>query len=410
MSVRDRIPVAISVIAGNILGYLFGTYGAKVVALIVNQPAIIHAITTFCFTEIIGYGLLFFYGALNRGKEHTLKGRWTPHTFQLMMVIAAILLARIAYSYTFGELLQGDSVNQAVRMFFGNSLAVTIMICSNIIYVILLDRYTELYRAWLYVCLTLLQSIVVAIISALIIGYDFPFMESDPFAVVSFAQLSAVMFIINIVIYIITILIYQLQKTKVRIKRELEKRYLAQFRYNMLKQQMNPHFLFNSLNILNGLIEERCNEQAEEYVRKLASLYRYMIKNEDDAVVLLHEEIAFTNQYLDLLKVRFHSGFEVVSDIDAQYNNSQIVPCGLQLLIENAFKHNIVHPDTPLKISICVRDGYICVKNNLQPKSSVAPSTNLGLKNLSQQYKNILGKDIVIERSADYFEVQLPLI
>lgn len=402
--------IAISVIAGNILGYLFGTYGAKVVALVVREPAIIHAITTFCFTEIIGYGLVLFYGALNRGKEPTIKGRWTPHTFQLLVIIVVILLARIAFSYTFGELLQGDSVNQAVKLFLGNTFAVIITICINIIYVILLDKYAELYRAWLYICATLLQSVVVAVIVAVIIGYDFPFMDAEPFATISFVQLCAVAFIANIVVYIITMLIYQLQKTRRRIKRELEKRHLAQFRYNLLKQQMNPHFLFNSLNILNGLIEEQQNEQAEEYVRKLAMLYRYMLKNEDDTLVTLREEMDFTDQYIDLLKVRFRDGFKVRYELGQEFRNRHVVPCGIQLLIENALKHNIAHPDNPLLIDISFDDSYVSVRNNRQPKLTTDDSTKMGLKNLSQQYKNIIGDDIVVDQSEEFYEVCLPLI
>ncbi len=402
--------IALSIIAGNILGYLFGTYGAKVVALVVEQPAVIHATTTFCFTEIMGWGLLLFYGALNKGKKEALAGRWTPDMVQLITIIAVILLARIAYSYTFGELLQAESVSRMVRMFFGNSFAVTIMICANIIYVILLDKYTALYRAWLYVGATLLQSVLMALVTALIIGYDFPFMEQRAFADVGFVELCAITFIANIVVYIVVTLIYQLQKTRTRIQREKEKRHLAQFRYNMLKQQMNPHFLFNSLNILNGLIEEQQTEQAEEYVRKLASLYRYVMKNEEEALVSVREEMEFTNQYLDLLRVRFQQGFSVECSMQPEHRNRCVVPCGIQLLIENAFKHNVVHSESPLQIEIIFSDSHIVVRNNRQPKLSQTESTNLGLKSLSQQYRNIAGVDIAIEQSDKCYEVRLPLL
>ena len=386
--------IALSIIAGNILGYLFGTYGAKVVALAVEQPAVIHATTTFCFTEIMGWGLLLFYGALNKGKKESLAGRWTPDIVQLIAIIAAILLARIAYSYTFGELLEAESVSRMVRMFFGNSFAVTIMICANIIYVILLDKYTALYRAWLYVGATLLQSVVMALLTSLIIGYDFPFMEQRAFAEVGFMELCAITFIANIVVYIVVTLIYQLQKTRTRIQREKEKRHLAQFRYN----------------ILNGLIEEQQTEQAEEYVRKLASLYRYVMKNEEEALVSVREEMEFTNQYLDLLRVRFQQGFSVECTMQPEHRNRCVVPCGIQLLIENAFKHNVVHSESPLRIEIIFSDSHIVVRNNRQPKLSQTDSTNLGLKSLSQQYRNIAGVDIAIEQSDKSYEVILPLL
>lgn len=402
--------IAISVVAGNILGYLFGTYGARLVALVVEHPASIHAITTFCFTEIIGWGLVLFYSTLNKGKERIRSGRWTPDILQLLVIISIILLARIAYSYTFSDLLTTDSTSQILKMFMENSFAVTIMICINIIYAIYIDKYIASYRAWLYIGTTLLQSTVLAILTSLVIGYDFPFMEDEPFAYIGFAQFFAISFLANIVIYIFITLIYQLQKTRNRIKRESEKRHLAQFRYNMLKQQMNPHFLFNSLNILNGLIEEHQNELAEEYVRKLAALYRYVIQNEDDAMVSVAEEMEFTNKYLDLLKVRFQDGFQVECTNAKEYRNRCVVPCGIQLLIENAFKHNVVHPDKPLKIEILFTENEIIVRNNLQPKLSSASSTNLGLKNLSQQYKNIANRDILVNKTDEIYEVRLPLI
>ena len=140
------------------------------------------------------------------------------------------------------------------------------------------------------------------------------------------------------------------------------------------------------------------------------SLYRYVMKNEEEALVSVREEMEFTNQYLDLLRVRFQQGFSVECSMQPEHRNRCVVPCGIQLLIENAFKHNVVHSESPLRIEIIFSDSHIVVRNNRQPKLSQTDSTNLGLKSLSQQYRNIAGVDIAIEQSDKCYEVRLPLL
>jgi LytS/YehU family sensor histidine kinase len=165
------------------------------------------------------------------------------------------------------------------------------------------------------------------------------------------------------------------------------------------------------LNILNGLIEENKNREAGEYVRQLASLYRYMLHNENEQVVRLQEELEFIDRYIKLLRVRFPNGFTVEYQIAPTALNKCVVPCSLQMLIENAFKHNVVHPNTPLHITIGCSDDTIWVHNNLQRKSSVSnESTHLGLKNISKQYHDTVGKDIKIIETTDSYNVELPLI
>lgn len=191
---------------------------------------------------------------------------------------------------------------------------------------------------------------------------------------------------------------------------EMEKRHLAQFRYLRLSQQVNPHFLFNSLNILDSLVEEGKNDQARIYIRKLASLYRYMLKNEDETLVKLRDELAFVQQYSDLLEVRFQNGFSLRENIDPACNGRLIVPCSLQLLIENATKHNRTGENDPLVISIDAAGDRVRVSNELRPKFGNVNSTGMGLKYISQQYKDISGKDIKIEKTDNQFIVELPLL
>jgi len=185
---------------------------------------------------------------------------------------------------------------------------------------------------------------------------------------------------------------------------------LAQFRYMKLKQQVNPHFLFNSLNVLDCLIQEQSAGEASRYTHKLAEIYRYMIKNEDETTVRLRDEMEFVNLYFDLLKVRFPEGLEIRISIPEDKLSRSVVPCCIQLLIENATKHNAVQKDNPLVIDIHTTSLSVVVTNNLCPKLTKPTSTGLGLHYIRQQYKDISGKTIQVRESDDNYSVILPLL
>lgn len=191
---------------------------------------------------------------------------------------------------------------------------------------------------------------------------------------------------------------------------EQEKTRKAQFNYLKLKQQVAPHFLFNTLNSLDGLICVQKYDQASEFVHKLASIYRYMIDNGDEALVYLEEELSFVEKYVDLLKVRFPEDLAVNINVPEKYFSSSVVPCSVQMLVENATKHNAIAANEPLVIDITVEDGYIKVVNNLNPKVSSQPSTGRGLKYVSQQYEDIAYKKIIIQKTSSQYIVELPIL
>jgi LytS/YehU family sensor histidine kinase len=184
----------------------------------------------------------------------------------------------------------------------------------------------------------------------------------------------------------------------------------AQYRYQILKRQVNPHFLFNSLNALDCLVCEEKTEQASTYIHKLAGVYRYMIKSEEEQLVPLEEELKFVEKYVDLMLVRFPDGLHVNIDIPAELMSRFILPCSLQLLIENATKHNVINAANPLVIQICSDGESISVTNNIIPKVTKASSTGLGQKYIRQQYQNLCGKEIAISQSELEYKVILPLI
>lgn len=189
-----------------------------------------------------------------------------------------------------------------------------------------------------------------------------------------------------------------------------EKARLAQYRYMNLSQQVNPHFLFNSLNILDCLVCDEKTEQASTYIHKLAGIYRYMLRIEQERLVKLRDEMEFVEQYVDLLKVRFPEGLDIRIDIPEEKMGKRVVPCSVQLLIENATKHNAVSSDKPLRIDVYCKDDSLIVSNTLNLKVSNGPSTGLGLKYLRDQYHDAAGKEASIRMTDSDYTVEIPLI
>ena len=195
-----------------------------------------------------------------------------------------------------------------------------------------------------------------------------------------------------------------------RAREDRERARLEQYRYMNLSQHVNPHFLFNSLNILDCLVRDGQQEQASSYIHKLAGVYRYLTGSEEERLVSLRRELDFVEQYVDLLRVRFPEGLEVEIDIPEALLSRKVVPCSVQLLIENAIKHNVADPADPLRIRVCADDDRLTVSNNRKPKLRQVPSTGLGQKYLRGQYKDVAGKDVTILSSDSDYTVEIPLI
>lgn len=180
-------------------------------------------------------------------------------------------------------------------------------------------------------------------------------------------------------------------------------------KFEALKNQVNPHFLFNSLNTLSGVIEQK-PELGTAFIKKLSDIYRYVLEQSDKEMVSLNEEMKFVDDYIFLLKMRFGDALIFNSDL-ADINNNQIAPLGLQMLIENAIKHNIISDDMPLKIEISSVDGFVLLKNNIQTKTTIASDKKpQGLENLKKRYAYLSEISMEIIESDGEFIVKLPLI
>jgi len=180
-------------------------------------------------------------------------------------------------------------------------------------------------------------------------------------------------------------------------------------RYEALKNQIDPHFLFNSLNTLNGLIGFD-NNRAHKYVEKLSSVFRYTIQNKE--ITTLQEELDFTNSYSYLMKIRYGENLEIEHNISEKYLSYYVMPISIQLLIENAVKHNVISNKYPLTIKIYTTEqDILVVENKIRPKAYAVPSSKIGLANLCERYKLLFQKEVVIVSSAnEIFRVEIPLI
>ena len=183
----------------------------------------------------------------------------------------------------------------------------------------------------------------------------------------------------------------------------------AVLKYRQLKSQINPHFLFNSLNVLSGLINKD-QEAAVKYTKKLSAVYRYVLAQDSHDTVTVKEETDFIGNYICILQTRFDKGLEFVFDIRPEDMHKFVPPMSLQLLIENAVKHNAVLPDSPLVVNIYTDGLNLCVSNNLKPRISSGEGTGIGLRNLSMKYAILAGTDISVYRDSDALTVKLPLL
>lgn len=179
--------------------------------------------------------------------------------------------------------------------------------------------------------------------------------------------------------------------------------------YESLKQQLNPHFLFNSLTSLSGLIQTD-QKMAGNFLEQMSKIYRYILKNRDSELVSLKEELAFVQVYINLQKTRFKEGLQVKMNVNEDELHKKIAPVTLQNLVENAMKHNIIDLDTPLIIEIESDDGYLLVKNNLQKKNMVETSNKQGLASLQSLYHYLSRRPVLIEETASEFIIRIPLI
>lgn len=192
-------------------------------------------------------------------------------------------------------------------------------------------------------------------------------------------------------------------------EKEQIKKELVAAKFEGLKNQVNPHFLFNSFSVLTSLVETD-TKSAVSFISKLSDMYRYILENDEKDIVTVKEELNFLDDYLFLMKMRHQTAVVVKIDMGKLDLTSKIPPMALQILVENAVKHNSFSIDDPLEIIIGDQAGIsVFVENKKVPKKELVHSTKIGLKNLSKRLLLSIGKGLVILEDDDHFQVTIPL-
>jgi two-component system, LytTR family, sensor kinase len=216
---------------------------------------------------------------------------------------------------------------------------------------------------------------------------------------------------INLFMHIVNaIFFYNRQYKTKELEAEELKRINTQAQLQAIKNQINPHFLFNNLNVLSSMVMQE-NPEANRFIEEFSKVYRHVLNNQQKELIPLQEEIESLKPYLFLLEKRFPESIFIEINIPEEYQAFLIIPVSVQMLIENAIKHNVASRARPLKLQIKAENHrFLSVSNNLQVKLGGEPSTRIGLKNISQRYDIITGKHIEIINTGKQFIVLIPLI
>lgn len=399
------------VIVVNILGYFIGTLGADLMELFISSPYIVHALSTAITTELLGWSIVMITKLFRQDASDERESMLSASYLKwILLAVVGIFFIRLAIVLFFsdGDSGTGDLFKIAGKV-MSNTFVMTILICVDIMYIRyvarMIRKMPKTRRNLIFVAFMLGTSLLETILT----GVNFP-LQGSRFLSHDFFMLFSVSLLIQITVYCLIFIINYAITARSEMQEEREKANMAQYRYVKLKRQVNPHFLFNSLNILDCLICEEKTEQASLYTHKLASIYRYMIKSDEEDVVPLRDELVFVELYVDLLKVRFPEGFEVEIEVPEEAMARFVPPCSIQLLIENATKHNAVGTEKPLTIRVEASAEEVRVSNNLIPKVTRNPSTGLGQKYIRQLYLDLSGKHIGIDKTEDNYCVTLPLL
>jgi len=183
----------------------------------------------------------------------------------------------------------------------------------------------------------------------------------------------------------------------------------ANAKFESLKNQIDPHFLFNSLNVLSSLIEEN-PENAKQFTTSLSKIYRYVLEQKDKELVTVSEELTFAKTYMKLLKMRFENSITFELPTDFENPDAKVVPLSLQLLLENTIKHNVVSENKPLHIKIYIKDNFLVVENNLQKKEVLQDRKGVGLQNIVSRYAILSERKVLIDETKETFAVYLPIL
>lgn len=318
------------------------------------------------------------------------------------VLIVAILLAFFYYAF---QTITGKEKN-FTEFFIINLFPCVFIAFMDFLIINAIYKYFKIRNIYFHITLGLfvssLFSILVIILGNLILG-GLSIFDADP------EIIKSTIFIVlwnSIIVLLIEIFFYNQRQIEAENKMAVMEKEKIQYQYETLKAQINPHFLFNSLNVLASLAYEDA-EKANLFAKKMSGVYRYLLMTNEHPTVSLKEELKFLDSYIFLEKIRFENNLliQLTNNTDG---SRKVIPVSLQLLLENAVKHNITTSNQPLTVHIEVSEGGITVSNNLQLRKT-ADHGGVGLKNLQKQYA-LYNKTISIIKTDKQFIVKIPFL
>ena len=341
------------------------------------------------------------------------KGNGYVNLLAVGILALIVLAARMIFEYLLPVFSQGSgqSFFFTLKGMLRNYPLTLLMLIGDFMLVRTLVQYFSYGRSFLARTLWELGGVLfIAFVAAILMQLtSSEYLVGDTLNQQLFFSFFVALFFNILVTVVIDLFSYLRWKRRRELATEVRLRSQANYQYQLLKAQLNPHFLFNSLNVLGYLIHED-QDRASDYVKKLSDLYRYQLSMESRQTVILEDELDFVMLYVGLIKERFGEALDVRIDVESRWLRSRIVPCSIQILIENAVKHNIVKISEPLVIEVKVEQEYLVVSNRINLKiESGEHSVGVGLENIDKQYRILFNSPIIVDDSDGFFTVKIPL-
>jgi two-component system LytT family sensor kinase len=342
--------------------------------------------------------------------------KYDKNTAAMLLLISFIIQVIII---TYNQITGYISIDNTIEMFVRLSFASIVSFGISSLLFVLNNKLIMLFSKWTdwesnFIKRLLLEMGAAAIMGAALMGFITYFLNF--FGIYEGSILRhiinnmMILAVINIIFVSVMegILFYRRWRLEMIKTEQLEKEN-AIARYEALKNQVNPHFLFNNLNVLSSLIYKDASI-AEKFVQEFSKIYRYVLDTSEKIVVELSDELGFIDSYLFLIKIRYSEGILYDIRIDPESMNKYLIPLGLQILVENCVKHNIISKRSPISINIYDDLDFIIVENNINKKQVFDKKEQLGLKNLQSRYSFLSERKPVFKIENDKFIAKLPLI
>ncbi len=329
----------------------------------------------------------------------------------LLSLVAMLVLALLI------TLLIFDSFDEGFKVFmtsyaWATAICVTQWTGNSYIYGLLDKRYSwhdHLKKRAIYGSLALIgySALAYLVVQMIMFKLVYGALPENPIYWTLRTSYIAILISFAVSLIFVVVAFFQYWK-KSLLEAERFKAEMLQYKYEALQNQINPHFLFNSFNVLSDLVYEDQNK-AIAFIRQLSQLFRYVLDSRDRELVTIKEELEFIEAFSYLLQTRFEDKLIIQQEFEAR-EDEMIVPMTLQLLIENCVKHNEISASQPLTVKIMRTGDYLKVENNLQLKSAGLDSKKTGLSNIRQQFKFFTDKEIVLTETDHSFSVEVPVI